>query len=91
MKKSIIVLIAYSVLVFGCSTDSNTKNAVEWIRNARKPITVKWHSMNGWTTNYRYTLIDADGNVYVCGETELALPDTIWGCDDNLTSKRPNP
>ena len=71
------ILLPAVLLLSGCGTRSRTEKAHQWINDHPKPIRVLSHSLNGWTMNYRYTLIDSAGVVYYAGEIEGKLPDTI--------------
>ena len=65
-------------LLFGCGTSSNDEETIKWIENNRKPIICTKTTMNGWTYNWRYSLMSADNKFYSTGEISLALPDTIY-------------
>lgn len=70
MKKAIIIL---SIGLLGCN---NSDKAIEWVNNAPKPIVCD-HTGSNAIGHSIYTLIDADGNIYVTGLVMMSFPDTI--------------
>lgn len=77
-KRNLLYILLPAVLLLSsCGTGNRTEKAHQWINDHPKPIVVLSHSLNGWTMNYRYTLIDSAGVVYYAGEIEGTLPDTI--------------
>ena len=66
-----------SIVLMSCDTEGRTDKTTEWISSHKKPILVTTNSRNGWTLNYRYTLIDPEANMFSTGEINLVLPDTI--------------
>ena len=75
MKNIIYIIICIALI--GCKSPDNVTDTIKWIDTADKPIVVKLHTINGWTMENRYTLIDAKSNIYNTGAIELTLPDTI--------------
>ena len=73
-----IFFIALISQLFGCGTSSNDEETIKWIENNRKPIICTKTTRNGWTDNWRYSLMSADNKFYSTGEISLALPDTIY-------------
>lgn len=75
MKATIIILVA--LFCVSCTgTSENEKRTEEWVSKAEKPVVCKKYGENGWG-NTIYTLIDAGGNVFNTGCTNLQLPDTL--------------
>lgn len=73
MKKTILILSTITLL-FGC--ENKTTEVTTWISNHEKPIICRSLGANMFNNN-NYTLIDANGEIYLTGETSLVLPDTI--------------
>lgn len=70
MKKLLIIL---SLGLIGCG---NETPAIEWVKEAKKPIICDYTGSNALGFSI-YTLIDADGNMYVTGYVTMSFPDTI--------------
>lgn len=72
-----ILSILGSIALQSCyNVAENEKAAIEWLRNAKKPIICKMSVYNGMG-NTQWTLIDSNINVYQTGWTNFNLPDTI--------------
>jgi hypothetical protein len=71
MKKLLLLSCVFAFC--GCTHNEETIN---WIATAKKPVVIKLYN-TAFLKNNRYTLIDANGNIYDTGWTSLALPDTI--------------
>lgn len=83
MKKLIILL---TVFILSCQTEVDTSNneqrTIEWIKDAKKPIICERQDYKGgrYSGQYsyiKYTLIDADANVFSTGWVGLNLPNII--------------
>jgi len=80
IKSKVSKYFLYTLLcafLVGCKNDQNVIDTIEWIEKSEKPVQVTKHSMNGWTLENRYTLIDNKGKIYSTGCVELTLPKTI--------------
>lgn len=71
MKKALLTFMLLGLL--GCREAS----VPVWITDHRHPIVCMLSSHNNETNWNRYTLFDADGNVFDTGYCPLILPDTI--------------
>jgi hypothetical protein len=72
--------ILFMLAMTGCCGDAvttTTQQLSEFTKKARKPIIIYRNGMNQWTFEKDYTLIDAEGNVFVTGMMNVTLPDTI--------------
>jgi hypothetical protein len=72
MKTTLIILLT---LTCGCS-GSAEKRAIDWIDGAKKPVINLGYVINGFNCR-KYTLIDADGKIYLTDGVYINLPDTI--------------
>lgn len=67
-----------ALLFVGCSDSDELKSMNDWIVTAKKPIIVNSRMANGITESRQWTLVDADGKVFLSDKIyRLALPDTI--------------
>lgn len=73
MKKTILILSTITLL-FGC--ENKITQVTKWISSHKKPIICRSLGTNMVNTT-NYTLIDANGEIYLTRETSLVLPDTI--------------
>ncbi len=73
MKRILMCAIVFVIL--GCSYVDNEEAAIRWVRTAKKPILCNL-SVSGELGN-KWTLIDANGEVFQTGFTNMRLPDTI--------------
>lgn len=74
MKTKLIILIA--ALAISCSKGENEQKTSEWVKNSPKPIQCLWTTGDGFG-NSHYTLINANGEIYVTGSVKMRLPKTI--------------
>lgn len=72
-KMSLLTLTILSIM--GCSHLDNEQKTIEWVRKSEKPIVCRLYWSN--EIGNKYTLIDANGNIYNTGYVDFRLPDTI--------------
>ncbi|MFA5803684.1 MAG: hypothetical protein WC879_03480 [Melioribacteraceae bacterium] len=70
-----VALIAELVCFVGCSNTDNEQATVDWVKKAKKPI--KCIFLGGNDLGNKYTLLDADGNLFATGFVWMKFPDTI--------------
>ena len=60
------------------SAEQRSQKAIDWLNTHPKPIRTLKHQMNGFTGDYSYTFVDANGTVFVAGTiVDATFPDTI--------------
>jgi len=85
-----IMLLILILTIFSCSRNyAEEKRMVDWIEHNKKPIFVS--GLGYFNGEFIYTLISADGKMFVSERVMVVLPDTIRLAIDTTKLNIPKP